>query len=202
MCLGRRQTGSKREYSAKMATPKYAGNVNRRLTNPRKDRIMAGEHITAEEARERLAYDAQTGALTWLTHRSSSRIGRWAKCLDVRGYVQVNIKTVVYKGHRLAWLIHYGEWPDGDIDHINGIRDDNRIANLRAVSNRVNCQNKGNHSARGAVGLLGVHYYAGKWAAKIHVGKKQIYLGRFNSADLAHAAYVEAKRKYHEGCTI
>lgn len=155
--------------------------------------------LTAEEARSRLAYEPETGRLIWKKCRNSLRIGTEAKSLDVAGYVQVNICGTLVKGHRLAWLIHYGEWPSGDIDHINGVRNDNRVANLRVVTNAINCQNK--RASKNKLGLMGVHFNKG-YRAKIQVDKKQIHLGRFDTPEKAHAAYLEAKRRLHVGCTI
>jgi hypothetical protein len=162
--------------------------------------------ITADFVRERLNYSPDTGVFTWKRLRNSHRIGEEAKSLDVSGYVQINICGTVCKGHRLAWLCYYGEWPDGHIDHINGVRTDNRIENLRCVSGTVNTQNKRLGSCKNKTGFLGVHMSRGDpqkcFRAKIMVGGKQIHLGGYPTPEEAHKAYVIAKRKYHEGCTI
>jgi hypothetical protein len=89
---------------------------------------------TPQELAEKLDYNPDTGELTWKRLRDSTRIGQKAKALDVAGYIQVNISGNVYKGHRVAWAIHYGRWPVGMIDHINGQRSDNRIENLELWS--------------------------------------------------------------------
>lgn len=156
--------------------------------------------LTAEEARLRLHYEPDTGRLIWRRCRNTLRIGTEAKSIDASGYVQVNIGGSMCKGHRLAWLIHHGEWPNGDIDHINGVRNDNRIANLRVVTNAVNCQNKRTSSNK--CGLMGVHFHKGAFRAKLQLNRKQIHLGRFATAEEAHAAYIDAKRRLHEGCTL
>ena len=158
--------------------------------------------LTAEEARRRLAYDAETGRLTWKELRNSKRVGEEAKSLDVSGYVQVNIAGTMVKGHRLAWLIHYGEWPSDHIDHINGIRHDNRIVNLRAVSGTVNTQNKRKAMPSSKTGVLGVVKVGARYQANIHHKRKKHYLGTFDNPDEAHAVYVAAKRQLHEGCTL
>ena len=163
--------------------------------------------LTAEEARSRLNYDSETGILTWKKLRNKRRIGEEAKSLDVAGYVQVNISGTLVKGHRLAWLLHYGYWPDGDIDHINGVRNDNRISNLRCVSPKVNCQNQRVGSRPSVTGLIGVHLQDRgrpnkRYRAKIYVDGRQIHLGGYATPEEAHAAYVLAKRKHHEGCTL
>lgn len=162
--------------------------------------------ITAEFVRDRLDYNPETGVFTWKKMRNTKRIGEQAKSLDISGYVQINICGTVCKGHRLAWLWVYGEMPQGHIDHINGIRSDNRIANLRCVSGTINTQNKRLGSCKNKTGYLGVHIGVGdplkKYKAKIVVNKNQIHLGGYPTPEEAHAAYVQAKRKYHEGCTI
>lgn len=155
--------------------------------------------LTVDEVRSRLDYEPHTGRLVWKKCRNSLRIGTEARCLDVGGYVQVNIAGTLCKGHRLAWLIHHGEWPRGDIDHINGVRNDNRIANLRVVTNALNCQNK--RSTKNKTGLMGVHLHRG-YRAKIQVNRKQIHLGRFDTPEEAHEAYIQAKRRLHPANTL
>ena len=169
--------------------------------------MRSKDWLTVEEARSRLNYDPATGRLTWKKLRNTLRIGWEAKSLDVAGYVQVNISGTMVKGHRLAWLLHYGAWPDGDIDHINGVRNDNRISNLRCVSPKVNCQNQRVGSRPSVTGLIGVHLPGRgsankRYRAKIWVDGRQIHLGGYATPEEAHAAYVLAKRKHHEGCTL
>ena len=128
-----------------------------------------------------------------------------------RGYIQVKADTHLLYAHRLAWLHFYGEWPADQIDHINGIRDDNRIVNLRDVSQQVNAQNQ-RKARRPAVpssfntGLLGTYLCRKRWVfvAQIQnpITRRQIRLGCFATADDAHQAYLEAKRRLHEGCSI
>jgi len=167
---------------------------------------MYSQHYTPEILAEKLSYDAETGELTWKKCRDSQKIGKKACSLDVCGYVQINISGKVLKGHRVAWALFHGEWPDGQIDHINGNRSDNRIVNLRVVDNKTNCQNQRNGVRKNATGYIGVHFYnrasINKYRAKIWVDGKQIYLGGFETPKLAHEAYVQAKRKYHPGCAI
>jgi hypothetical protein len=158
--------------------------------------------LTIDEARKRLAYNPETGSLTWKACRDSTKIGKEAKSLDVCGYVQVNIAGTVVKGHRLAWYIHNGQWPDGHIDHINGVRNDNRIENLRVVTNAINCQNKRKALPSSKTGFLGVVKVYKRYHANIHFNRKKRYIGSFGTPEEAHAAYVIAKRLLHEGCTL
>ena len=116
----------------------------------------------------------------------------------------VNYKKKAILAHRLAWALHTGDWPKGDIDHINGDESDNRLANLRDVSKSINQQNKRRPRTDNKVGLLGVSWHARgrKWRAQITVQGTRMYLGLFTTPDAAHAAYLEAKRMLHPGCTI
>ena len=156
------------------------------------------------EATERFGYDLLTGEVTLLKHRRyPSQAGRKVSGLDVHGYVQISILPYgVAKGHRLAWLLHYGEWPTGQIDHINGVRHDNRIENLRLASAELNAQNKRNPLSGNKSGWLGVTYYAGAYRASLMHRRKQHCIGMFKTPEEAHAAYVDAKRRMHEGCTL
>jgi uncharacterized protein YeaC (DUF1315 family) len=162
---------------------------------------------TLEQIKEKLNYNPETGDLVWKQLRNSKRIGQKANCLDLSGYVQINISGYVYKGHRIAWAIYYGKWPDGIIDHINGQRNDNRIQNLRECDHQTNCQNMRNGSCKNVTGYIGVHVSERsskekKYRAKIHLNGKQIHLGGYPTPELAHQAYVEEKRKLHAGCSI
>jgi len=150
--------------------------------------------ITAELVRSRLNYDPETGRLTWLDGR---RRGRLAGCHDNEGYCVVRLDGRNYKAHRVIWLYVYGEWPQGQVDHINGRRDDNRITNLRDVSNSGNQQNK--RGGGGTSRYLGVCWAKDtrKWQAQIKVGGKTIYLGQYSTKEEASVAYQAAKLRLH-----
>ena len=158
--------------------------------------------LTVEEVRRRLSYDPITGALTRKVARNSNLIGKETKSIDASGYIQVNIGGTICKGHRLAWFIYYGKWPDGHIDHVNGIRNDNSISNLREVTNAINCQNKRSPLPSNKLGVLGVSYNKGAYRAAVMLNRKQHHLGRFSTVEEASAAYVAAKRLIHAGCTL
>lgn len=161
--------------------------------------------FTAEDLRALLDYDALTGQFTWRAGRAGTAwAGSWAGSVDSRGYVRIGIFGGIYKAHRLAWLHVHGHWPKHEIDHINGIKDDNRLENLRDVNGVVNKQNT--REARGGrvAGLLGATYHeaTGKWRARVWIGGRNKSLGLFDTAEEAHAVYIEAKREVHEGCTL
>jgi hypothetical protein len=105
-------------------------------------------------------------------------------------------------GHRAAWLYVHGKWPNGQIDHINGDRSDNRISNLRDVSHSVNQQNVHRPRRDNASGFLGVTRQKNLWTSQVTVSGKTLHLGLFKTPEEAASAYLEAKRKHHTGCTI
>ncbi|WP_082492943.1 HNH endonuclease signature motif containing protein [Acidovorax sp. Leaf160] len=99
----------------------------------------------------------------------------------------------------MAWLYVNGAWPDGQIDHINGNRADNRIANLRVCSNADNGQNRGvNANNRSGSPGVSFHSKAQKWQAHIGIQGVRHALGFFASKEDAAAAYVEAKAQLHQ----
>lgn len=142
--------------------------------------------------RERYAYSPETGEVT------SKRLGRAVGSDDGKGYIRLCLKGRTVLAHRLAWLLMTGEWPTNLIDHINGKRDDNRWCNLRDVDSATNLQNRAKARRDSASGLIGVSLRKNRtkkpWAAIIRAT-----IGYFATAEEAHAAYLEAKRKLHKG---
>lgn len=162
--------------------------------------------ITAEQARERLLYNPYTGEFTWLLHRNSNMIDRIAGCVDTRGYTRITLtidgRKQAFGAHRLAWLITHGRWPKDQLDHINGIRTDNRILNLRECTQAENNANtklyKNNQS-----GVKGVCWEPDRkrWAAYIREDKKLRRIGRFKTKEEAISARKQAfEDYYHEFC--
>jgi hypothetical protein len=157
-----------------------------------------------------MTYDPATGAflrLGWITRGGNFRAydpPRKAGAVGANGYVELRIQGTLYYGHRLAWFCTHGEWPTGDIDHINGDRADNRLVNLRAATRAENMQNLRRATARNKVGLLGVRYdpRSRKFNANLKIDGQQTFLGSFDTPEEAHQRYVEAKRRHHEFATI
>ncbi|HYD58974.1 MAG TPA: HNH endonuclease signature motif containing protein [Noviherbaspirillum sp.] len=121
------------------------------------------------------------------------------------GYILIGLPEGRFRAHRLAWLYVCGEWPKNEVDHINGVRSDNRIANLRDVSRRTNNENRREAQCNNrSSGLLGVTWSGRhkKWAASIRVNRKNKHLGLWETKEEAHEAYVCAKRRLHEGCML
>lgn len=160
----------------------------------------------AEALRRELTYDPVTGVFTRLISRSNTvAVGEAAGSVDDMGYVRINLLGGRYRAHQLAWLYMTGEWPQTDIDHINGRRDCNQWVNLRAVSRTVNLQNRrAANPLNKTSGLLGASWseQAQKWWSYIRVDGKTRHLGLYSTAEEAHSAYLVAKRALHEGCTI
>lgn len=161
--------------------------------------------LTAETLREKLLYDALTGAFTWKV-RASSRAGPGdsAGTVDSRGYLVVGVAGKQRSAHRLAWLYAYGSWPKFEIDHIDGNRLNNSLANLRDIKAVFNRQNQRRPKSNNSSGFLGVSLCAktGRWLAHISLNGQAKHLGRFETKELAHNAYITAKRELHAGCTI
>lgn len=163
------------------------------------------DYITYEQLVEALSYDPETGVFTWLISPAKIvRAGSVAGTRATTGYIDIGFKQKTYRAHRLAWLYMTGRMPTLDIDHINGVRDDNRFANLREVDRITNMQNIRRPGVKNKSGYLGVSVdrWDGKWIAQITVNGEKVFLGRHESPELAAAAYIEAKRRLHPGCTI
>lgn len=150
--------------------------------------------ITAADVRRYLSYDASTGVLTWIAGR---RRGRPAGYLTVNGYIHVGLCRRLYLGHRLAWLYVHGEWPPAQIDHVDGDRANNRLSNLRLALPRQNSWNY-RKPITNKSGMKGAcENRPGRWIAQIKANGKKYYLGTFDSAAAAHAAYCEAAARFH-----
>ena len=175
--------------------------------NPTREQmeLAAKELITAGRLKEFLSYDPLTGTFVWIKTKSKCARAGKATSLAVNGdgYRHIYIDGRTYKAHRLAWLYVHGEWPSGQIDHINGVKDDNRLTNLRDVSNKTNSRNQNRAHKDNKVGALGVTTRPrGKYQATITVDGKKLYLGQHETSELASQAYAKAKVKFHEGALL
>lgn len=153
---------------------------------------------------EVLAYDPETGIFRWKVKRGNRRAGDIAGSPTQHGYIAIGTSGRFMFAHRVAWAMAYGEWPSGGIDHINGVRTDNRISNLRTTTQLVNTQNRRRANRTTKSGLIGASWKSkiGRWVAQIRFGGKLHHLGYFETAEKAHSAYMEAKRRHHAGCTV
>lgn len=148
--------------------------------------------VDAAFVSEFMSYDPDTGELV------SKKTGIPFRCVNPAGYLRVQIRGRFYQGHRLAWLLAYGEWPAEFLDHKNGNRVDNRLANLRLASKSENNRNRAVQKNNQA-GIKGVHFcrQTGRWRAMLMVSKRRLCLGRFDTQEAAANAYREAAERLH-----
>lgn len=160
--------------------------------------------LTQTRLREYLHYEPATGVFTWIKGSGPARAGRAAGCIShTTGYRYICILGRREGAHRLAFLYMTGAMPPEHVDHINGVRDDNRWVNLRLATVGQNRQNQRIGSANTS-GLLGASWDKSRqsWIAMITVDRKQKNLGRYPTKEEAHAAYVKAKRELHPYGTL
>lgn len=160
--------------------------------------------MNRERVASLLAYDPATGIFTWKAARGCAPNGSPAGTVTGHGYISIRVDGVCYLAHRLAWLLIHGEWPKGEVDHINGSRYDNRIENLRDVTRSLNQQNQTRAQSGNKTGALGVSKADAKdrFRARIFTNGKQHHLGTFKTVEEASHAYVTAKRQLHQGGVI
>ncbi|WP_341519879.1 HNH endonuclease [Pseudomonas sp. G.S.17] len=145
-------------------------------------------------------YDPKTGVLTRkVDFAANSKSGTPITCTNASGYIQAVIKTKFFYGHRLAWQLFYGEEPRSRIDHINGNKSDNRIANLRLATAGENVQNSGlrKDNVSGVKGVSWNPTYK-KWTAKINKNSVTVYEAYFDSLEEAAHEIRLQRLKYHE----
>ncbi|WP_159585941.1 HNH endonuclease [Chelativorans xinjiangense] len=170
---------------------------------------------TQARAREYFNYDPETGVLTFKERPREEfspprysdhlkRIGKPAGCPNQDGYIKVLIDGTYHSAHRVIWLMIHGEWaeyPQYEIDHINGNRDDNRLSNLRKVTKSGNQRNS-SRRINNTSGVHGVNWKPqynskpgdGRWVARIWNGPRHVYLGSFKTLHEAQIARKAAER--------
>lgn len=174
------------------------------------------KRIPVEHLRECLEYNPDTGILTWRRRprdhfetdwgfrvsnsRFAGKVAGWSSRND---YSDVRIthqgKHILVKAHRVCWALWHGEWPSSLIDHVNGIRSDNRLVNLRACTRSQNMENLRGAHRRNKCGLIGVYFdkRSGMWVSSIQANGKKHWVGSFGTAEEAHQAYLAAKARLH-----
>lgn len=150
---------------------------------------------TLSQARLRalLSYDAATGMFNWRETRHCVPAGTRAGHVTPKGYVRIRVVGRLWRAHHLAWLYVTGLLPPGEIDHINGDRGDNRFVNLRLATRSQNNANIG-VGRKTSSGIKGVSFHkrSGKWRARIMKDQASHWLGVFDTAEAASAAYAIA----------
>ena len=156
--------------------------------------------ITQSELKKHVHYNPETGVFTWLVGYKNKRIDRKAgdiiNTVSGIGYISATIKGEYYSAHRLAWFYMHGYWPEC-IDHINHIRSDNRLVNLRETTTQGNGKNQSMRKNNKS-GITGVRWSKphNKWIARIVVNAKEIHLGIFTDKFEAICARKSADNKY------
>lgn len=166
---------------------------------------MTKNDISAEETERILAalrYDPATGTFTWSHRRGRLKAGDPAGTPNLKGYRQIMFRGRIFFEHRLVWLFATGDWPDRIVDHIDGDKSNNVIANLRLASNAENGQNNRKPRSTNLAGLVGAHAFKGKWRARVGLNGTYKHLGVFDTPEEAHAAYVAEKRRIHKFNTL
>jgi hypothetical protein len=187
--------------TAKEASEKYLqARISPEILNLPYKQPKKIERHSPEDIKKLLEYDVNTGNLYWKT-KPLNRKTNLAGHTTSAGYININISGRIYKSHHVVWVIYYGEFPDVSInviDHINGIKNDNRIGNLRLVSKSKNSINTSIY-LNNTSGIKGVCHNKSKnrWEAYISAGGKRISLGTFKTIEGAISARKEAELIYH-----
>lgn len=153
---------------------------------------------TKDELLSKLDYDRATGKLTWKVTKGRKIAGQEAGWLDNLGYQLTRFSGVLYRNHHIIVFLETGEWPAGDVDHIDGNPSNNAITNLRVCSHAENQRNMKKHKDNTS-GFKGVYWNknAEKWMAQICVDGKLKYLGLFQNTKEAANAYDAAAKILH-----
>lgn len=140
--------------------------------------------LTQEEIKELLKLDEEAGRFYWLKTGSGRDASKPAGYKAADGYRSICIKGSHYKEHRLVWLYLTGNWPSDQIDHINGVKDDNRMSNLREATASTNQLYRK---------CKGVKFHQNRYQASLTVDGVTHYLGRYATEEEAKTAYEKAK---------
>ena len=151
---------------------------------------MSENLLTQKRLREVLEYSPESGIFVWKIRVSNRiRIGDTAGHRQHIGYIHIAIDNKTYYAHRLAFLYMEGYFPENDVDHLDGVRNNNRWKNLRHASRSCNLQNTKLRPISTS-GFMGVSWskYAKKWHARICIHRKRIHLGYYDTAEEAAIA--------------
>lgn len=148
--------------------------------------------IANDRVREALKYNPKTGILGWkISPCPGVRHNSVAGCISYGGYQVLEFETKRYYAHRVAWFLHYGEWPARGLDHINGNKADNRIVNLRIATPAQNAWNS--KTFKGG----GWDKVTNSWRVRLKVNGVNVEVGRYKTSKEARKAYRVAALKHH-----
>jgi hypothetical protein len=152
--------------------------------------------LDVKEISQYLDYSPETGNFIWKVKTKTSNVGDVAGNTNWRGYTSIWINGNQYYAHRLAWALHYGSWPNCDVDHINENKSDNRICNLRQANRSQNMFNRGRNK-NNTSGFKGVIFCkdTGRWRAQMSIYGKSVNIGRFDTKEDAANAYLEKAKE-------
>lgn len=161
----------------------------------RLNQVRHRRSVTHSVALEKLEYNPETGLLKW---RQGPRRGDVAGTPLKDGYVLVRLAGNNFAAARLVWFIVHGQWPDHEVDHVNGDPSDNRLSNLRLATRSQNNRNRGT-PRNNTSGVKGVafHIGAGAWVAYIRAGGRRIHLGTFAKKEEAVAVRTDAEARLY-----
>ena len=145
------------------------------------------------------ALEYRDGKLFWREGWPTDRVGKEAGYVEKRdGYRRVSHRNRIYMAHRVVWLLQHGDWPEYEIDHINGDKDDNRIENLRDVPAKMNMYNRPKYACN-RTGYKGVYLDQryNKYCATIAKDRNKYWLGTFSCPIEAAKAYDRKARELH-----
>jgi hypothetical protein len=162
------------------------------MTTPTPEKQPMYLQITAEQFQKAVSYCPLTGVFTWKIKKGKAKPGFVAGYVCPKGYVKIEIYGSPVLAHRLAWFLYYGQWPKSQIDHINGIKCDNRITNLRDVTQSQNQCNVGTRKDNTS-GFRGVtfHKHRRKWVVEGRRFGKRACVGYYDSIEDAKAARIK-----------
>lgn len=152
--------------------------------------------VSIERLKELIEY--RNGRLLWKVNRGSAKIGDAVGSPDKDGYIKVRIDGKMYRAGRLTWFYHHGIWPENLIDHINGIRNDDSIENLREATYQENMFNRKSCGKYSPYKGVSWHKRDKKWQASYQLNGRRIFIGSYNTEQEAREAYQKVTKSLHK----
>ena len=145
-----------------------------------------------ERLRSVLMLDSQSGILIWRASRGTRKAGT-VSGTPHKGYVRISVDGKMIRAHQIVWALTHGGWPIDEIDHINGVKDDNRPCNLREVDRFANMQNRTKANKNNSTKMLGVEQIGRNFRARLTAHGRTVNLGVYESPEQASKAYWTAR---------